>query len=204
MKSLRGRAGRARKPRTVDKEKERHWREVFVRFQRSELPFREFCARENISPNTFQYWRRELRKRDELHGITSVISKGDNRPSKLQQNIDYWLAIINEINVFEGSINGYCRTRGISSGSLHFWEKRLKEMKLTNGVRKDKQTPGAMFVPVRILGDCAQLPEEGTTADAAMQRIEFKLSNGMAMFLPASTDVETLIQFVNGVKDVQS
>jgi transposase-like protein len=203
MKSLRGRGGRARKPRTVDKKKERHWREVFVKFRRSELPFREFCARENISPNTFQYWRRELRKRDELRGITSAISKGDNRPSKLQQNIDYWLGIINEINEFEGSTRSYCRTRDIRSGSLHFWEKRLKEMKLTNGVRKDKQTSRSLFVPVRILDDCAKLPEEGTTSEAK-ERIEFKLSNGMSMLLPASTDVEILIQLVNGVKGVQS
>jgi transposase-like protein len=126
-----------RKPRATDYEKENHWRAVFAQFQKCGLPFRKFCAQEKISPNTFQYWRRELRNRDEARGTVSTISKGDNRSSNLQQKINHWLKIIDEINVYEGSINSYCRIHGVSSGNLHFWEKRLREMKLTNGVRKD-------------------------------------------------------------------
>jgi transposase-like protein len=127
-----------RKPRKVDENKEKYWRQMLAAFQRGGLPFREFCRRENISPNTFQFWRRELRKRDEARGVTSTVSKGDNRPSKLQQNIDYWLRIIDEINSHDGSVNSYCRSHHLSSGSLHYWEKRLREMKLTNGVRRDQ------------------------------------------------------------------
>jgi transposase-like protein len=188
----------------MNEEKERHWRDVFVSFQKSELPFKEFCAREKISPNTFQYWRRELRKRDEARGITSAITKGDNRPSKLQQNIDYWLGIINEINAYDGSVASFCRSRDIASGSLHFWEKRLREMKLTKGVRKDKQTPGSLFVPVQILEDCSrplEMENCGGAGDAADQRIEFKLGNGIVVSLPSHTSVEMLIQLMNGVKE---
>jgi transposase-like protein len=123
------------------------------------LPFKKFCTQEKISPNTFQYWRRELRKRDEARGTASAISKGDNRPSNLQHNIAHWLQIINEINSYKGSINSYCRNQGVSSGTLHFWEKRLREMKLTNGVRRDNgkrvRAGGTMqrkptFVPIEL------------------------------------------------------
>src|SRR5580700_3906619 len=128
-----------RKKRAVDEEKERYWREVLAQFQSSRLPFKIFCAQESISANTFQYWRRELRLRDEARGITSQISKGDNRPSDLQQNIEKWLQIIDEINAHGGSVNSYCRKHGISSGSLHYWEKKLIQMKLTNGVRRTNE-----------------------------------------------------------------
>jgi transposase-like protein len=199
-----GRTGCAYKPRAVDKEKESHWRKVFARFNRSELPFRKFCVQENISPNTFQYWRRELRKRDEARGITSTITKGDNRPSNLQQNVDYWLGIINEINAYEGSVRSYCHSHSIASGTLHFWEKRLRDMKLTKGVRKHEQKSDSVFVPVRILDDCSQPPEGkscGSTAAGMFQRIEITLGDGVVMSLPVSTGVEVLIQLINGVKE---
>jgi transposase-like protein len=145
------------KPRAIDKEKEDYWRKIFACFQISGLAFKKFCVQEGISPNTFQYWRRELRKRDEARGITSLISKGDNRPSKFQQNVEYWLTVIDEINAYEGSVRSYCLSHGISSGSLHFWEKRLMEMKLTNGVRKNDQASDPLFVPMQVLDDCAQI-----------------------------------------------
>lgn len=151
-----------RKPRTVDKEKEEYWRRVFAQFQASGLPFKKFCVQENISANTFQYWRRELRHRDEVRGVTSTISKGDNRPSNLQQKIDYWLRIIDEINAHDGSVNSYCRSHGVASGSLHFWERRLREMKLTNGVRRDRpngHSSSGLFAPVQVLDDIV-VPDE--------------------------------------------
>lgn len=67
------------------------WREIFLRFQSRGLPFKKFCELEKISANTFQYWRHELRSRDEALGISS-ISAGDNRPADLQEKIDYWLS----------------------------------------------------------------------------------------------------------------
>lgn len=165
MKTIAKRTLHSRKKRTVDKEKEQQWRGVLARFQKSGLPFKRFCTEERISPNTFQYWRRELRKRDEELGITSTISKGDNRPSNLQRNVDYWLRVINEINVYEGSVRGYCRSHGIASGSLHFWEKRLRKMKLTDGLRNFEQRSDAdsKFVPVQIFDDCAE--EEACSSD---------------------------------------
>ena len=150
---------KTRKPRTVDRDKEHHWREVFLRFQSTGLPFRKFCALENISANTFQYWRRELRNRDEKLGISSAISTGDNRTSVLQEKIDFWLGIINAINSHNGSIRGFCRSHGISSGSLHFWEKRLKSMKLTDGMAKrmpEEQEQRIQFSQVKVLDDTAE------------------------------------------------
>jgi hypothetical protein len=171
MRALNVRTARTRKPRTVDKEKEKKWRGVFARFQRSGLPFRKFCTQEGISPNTFQYWRRELRNRDEARGITSTISKGDNRPSNFQRNVDYWLRVINEINAYEGSVRNYCHNHGITSGNLHFWEKRLRGMKLTKGVRKDEQRPKSVFVPVQVVDDCSLPPEKESCGSAASKAL---------------------------------
>ncbi|HEY9683392.1 MAG TPA: hypothetical protein V6C86_17570 [Oculatellaceae cyanobacterium] len=197
MRAVNEHGRRAYKPRAVNEEKERKWRSVFDRFHRSTLPFKKFCAQENISPNTFQYWRRELRKRDETRGITSMIFKGDNRPSNLQQNVDYWLEIIKAVNAHNGSVRSYCRIHGIASGSLHFWEKRLKEMKLTKGICKERPVSNSQFVPVQVLDDHPQLPENGAV-EASHQRIEIKRSDGLVVSLPSSTSAHFLIQLVNG------
>jgi hypothetical protein len=149
-------SGKMRKPREVDPEKEQRWRQVFLRFQASGLPFKKFCSQENISANTFQYWRRELQHRDQERGLDSTIKKGDNRPSKMQERITFWLGVINEINVHPGSIRGYCRSRGISSGSLHFWEKKLKSMKLSDGIERqssNKKKQNVHFALVNVAED---------------------------------------------------
>ena len=80
----------------------------------------------------------------------------------------------------------------------------MREMKLTKGVRKDKQTSGSLFVPVQILEDCSRPLERENcvgAGDAADQRIEFKLGSGIVMSLPSQTSVEMLIQLMNGVKE---
>ncbi len=202
MKAQRERTKTAYKPRAVNEDKEKYWRQVFALFYKSELPFKKFCAQEKLSPNTFQYWRRELRKRDDARGITSLISQGDNRPSNLQQNIDFWLGIINDINACEGSVRSFCSSHGISSGNLHFWEKRLKDMKLTKGVRKDEQPHTSRFVPVRILDDTSAPAdsESDQTADAIHHRIEIKLTGGVIVSVPVSMSADVLIQLVNGVR----
>jgi transposase-like protein len=149
-----------RKPRAVDREKEQYWRKIFARFQGSGLPFKKFCAQEKLSTNTFQYWRKRLRERDEARGIASKITKGDNRPSNLQQKIHYWLKVIDEINSYDGSVNNYCRTHGLSTGNLHYWQKRLKEMKLIEGVRTGDNGRRAdlLFAPVEVLDDITAKP----------------------------------------------
>jgi len=133
------------------------------------LPFKKFCELEKISANTFQYWRRELRNRDESRGVASLISTGDNRPSDLQEKIDYWLGVIDSINSHKGSIRQFCCSHGIASGSLHFWEKRLKSLKLTKGItRKAPEEPnqGIQFSPVTVLDDSPSLaPDESRNDD---------------------------------------
>lgn len=48
-----------------DAAKEKFWRVAFVRHQDSGLSIKEFCARENLNTNTFQYWKKEIANRDE-------------------------------------------------------------------------------------------------------------------------------------------
>ena len=45
-------------------EKERHWRQIVARFERSGMKVRAFCDRARIKEQQFFTWRRELRRRD--------------------------------------------------------------------------------------------------------------------------------------------
>jgi len=194
---------RSYRPRKIDAQKEEQWRATFVRFRNSGLSFRNFCAEEKISPNTFQYWRRELRKRDNARGTASEITKGCNLPADLEsKKTNHWLRIIDEINAYEGSVNSYCRNNGVSSGSLHFWEKRLMKMKLTDGVRRHPKPNKPVFVPVQISGAAESAPISDAcskqTAESS-QRIEVKLPNDIVMSFPLTTGIDTLVQLINGL-----
>lgn len=51
-----------------DPEKEKKWRAILQHFQTAGLSGNEFCRREGLNPNTLQYWKKELKARDELAG----------------------------------------------------------------------------------------------------------------------------------------
>jgi len=51
----------ARKKR--DTAKEQFWSDAIQRRQQSGLTIREFCRREGLTESTYQFWRRELKKR---------------------------------------------------------------------------------------------------------------------------------------------
>jgi len=54
----------ARKQRRRDPVKERFWRRVVRRRQRSGLSVREFCRDEGVAESSYHYWRRELVRRN--------------------------------------------------------------------------------------------------------------------------------------------
>ncbi len=54
----------ARKQRRRDPVKERFWRRVVRRRQRSGLTVREFCRDEGVAESSYHDWRRELAQRD--------------------------------------------------------------------------------------------------------------------------------------------
>ena len=56
-------------------EKERYWREITARFERSGMKVRAFCKQERIKEHQFFAWRRKLKRRD----TTSTASQEDNR-----------------------------------------------------------------------------------------------------------------------------
>src|SRR5512135_1179765 len=47
-----------------DPAKEKHWRRIFRRHQRSGLSVHAFCEREGLKDGNFLWWRRELNRRD--------------------------------------------------------------------------------------------------------------------------------------------
>jgi hypothetical protein len=47
-----------------DPAKEKLWRKIIRRHQRSDLPVRAFCQREGLKVCNFLWWRRELNRRD--------------------------------------------------------------------------------------------------------------------------------------------
>ena len=53
------------RPEWRDRGKERYWKQVVRRWQRSGLGVRAFCAAEAVSEPSFYAWRRELARRDQ-------------------------------------------------------------------------------------------------------------------------------------------
>ena len=51
--------------------KERYWREVFRQWDLSGLTRVEFCRRRDLTVTTFDFWRRELRRRDADPAVVS-------------------------------------------------------------------------------------------------------------------------------------
>lgn len=45
-------------------DREQTWREIMARWRESGLSQQAFCEREQFKLTTFQYWRRELKRRD--------------------------------------------------------------------------------------------------------------------------------------------
>ena len=54
------------RPHLRDPGKERHWRQLLARWQRSGLTVRDFCAQIGCSEPSFYSWRRELQRRDRV------------------------------------------------------------------------------------------------------------------------------------------
>jgi hypothetical protein len=193
-----------RKARKVDPEKEKYWRDVFKRFQKSGLPFKKFCAAENLSANTFQYWRAELRKRDEKQGQISRISKGDNRHSDLAKKLKYWAKIIEDLQAHNGSARTFCRERGISSGSLHYWTTRLNKMRASNVVASTGRSEVlADFVPLHMVEGKISKPDNGArqiTGLPASDQIQFTLPDGTTVAASAQLPVDVLLTLINGLR----
>jgi hypothetical protein len=67
-----------------DAAKERYWRRLVRRWQRSELTARDFSARQGISEANFHYWRRELARRDGQ----AATSRKRSAPTFLKLTVD--------------------------------------------------------------------------------------------------------------------
>ena len=196
-----------RKPRKLDLEKEKYWRALLHRFQKSGLSFRKFCEEEKLSTNTFQYWRKRIRERDEARGLTSTIRKGEIRPNTDEEKISFWLQVIDDANIFPGSLKEFCKKNSVASGSMYHWERRLKKLGLTAGLRKG---PDQVLVPVRIADDePAPASLKGTTAASSSKRptvvnddhkIEIRLHDGHRVLIPASLPAELLVELLNGLR----
>jgi len=59
-------------------EKERQWREIMARYERSGLKVRAFCNQEQIKESQFFAWKRELKRRDD----TRTVNRDDPRRSR--------------------------------------------------------------------------------------------------------------------------
>ncbi len=182
--------------RTIDPEREKYWRLILKKFVESQLPFKKFCELERISPNTFQYWRRELRMRDEARGVTPTITKGDNRSSnERKKKVKFWLNVINELNSYSGSVNQFCREKGISSGNLWHWEKKLVAQGLTQGTKARKRTN--VLLPVSVVDRLPSLQMKTSETIEKSDRIEIRARNGNQIFFPIGMSVDVLIRVAN-------
>ena len=64
-------------------EKQRFWRDVVHRQQRSDLNVRDFCRERGISEPSFYAWRRELAKRDEERSHDAENGEEGNGEARL-------------------------------------------------------------------------------------------------------------------------
>ena len=67
-------AKRRRRPR--DLAKERRWRRVIARWEKSGQTIVAFCERSDVRMSTFQWWRRELARRDGRPGVLRKSPRG--------------------------------------------------------------------------------------------------------------------------------
>jgi len=58
-----------RRSRPRDLAKERRWRRVIARWEKSDQTIVAFCERSDVRMSTFQWWRRELARRDGRRGV---------------------------------------------------------------------------------------------------------------------------------------
>lgn len=191
-----------RKARKVDPDKEKYWRDVFKRFQTTGLPFKKFCADEKISSNTFQYWRAELRRRDQKAGKASEILKGENRPSDLANKFSYWTQIIQDLRAYDGSARGFCKERGISKSSLHYWTTRLKKMRTADesDAQSQPRQPD-IFVPLQVVhGRTPRLETSDLLGKHESDQIQITLADGTSLSAPTHLPVDILIKLVNGLR----
>ncbi len=204
-----------RRKSTIDPEKEKYWRDLFARFHKSGKPFRKFCEDEGVSPNTFQYWRKELRQRDEERGKVSAIRKGDNRPSQVDENLEYWGKILEDIQAYPGSVNSFCKKYGISSGNLHYWKMRLadqgKEPKLspaTNAVVRlpESKIQNGHFVELHVVPqndaeEKASLPKPEMKTDKSADFIEVVIPGGCAVRITHDSDLTLLSRLLSFMEE---
>jgi len=187
-----------------DPEKEKYWRKLFARFKASQLPFRKFCLQENVSPNTFQFWRKELRRRDDERGIASTISKGENRPCQIAEKTAFWKQILIDLKNHQGSENSFCRARGISSASLYTWRKRLNEMSLLENSKKKREVAHKPeFVPVLLVDNTASalnLEYSQSILASTQNQIDITLIDGTKIAAPTNMSVDVLVKIVNGLR----
>ena len=61
--------------------KERFWRKALKQRARSGLTIRAFCEREGLTESSYQFWRRELAKRDADGAVNTSERKG-NPPAR--------------------------------------------------------------------------------------------------------------------------
>lgn len=65
-----------------DPARERHWREILGRQQKSGLTIQEFCRREGLAASAFYHWRREIGLRDRgAQPLTQATIEKSRSPS---------------------------------------------------------------------------------------------------------------------------
>jgi hypothetical protein len=133
--------------------------------------------------------------------MASTIRRGENRPSSEQEKLNYWLRVIDDANTFPGSLNEFCRVHSIRSSGLYYWERRLRKLGLTAGLRKASEQA---LVPVRIVEDEPANGSKPPTLVGDEQRIEIRLHDGNRVLVPASLPAELVVQLLNGLRGKKS
>ena len=74
--------------RGCDSGKEQMWRNVFRRWDSSDLPIRAFCQRERLSESSFHGWRRTIAERDRLAKPAPLDRQASQAPAFVPVSVE--------------------------------------------------------------------------------------------------------------------
>ena len=98
-----------------DPEKERYWRQVFNKFEKSNLSGMEFCRREQLRYSLFSDWRQRIRKRD-AKGLKAI-----------ELSDEQWIQIIEATRADSRGVRTHLEERGINPKSFYKRFQRLRK-----------------------------------------------------------------------------
>ena len=159
-----GKAKQAKRQWARDEDKEQFWRNALIEYESSGVSISAFCRQKNISPTSFNAWRRELQIR-ERERATAGSCAGES-----------------QLPIFPDKVKD---SRGrIIPSRLSKWVTDKKAEAVNSAVK-------APFIPLRLVEPSIQTPEAAAQPENRSE-IEVLSPTGFVVRLKGAVDVESV------------